>query len=39
MNLAHRWLCRSAGWKETVALRVPWVLEGLDLVRNYQAAG
>ncbi len=32
MNLAHRWLCRSASWKKAVeAYIVPWVLEGIDV--------
>jgi SAM-dependent methyltransferase len=39
VNLAHRWLCRSANWKETVAVRVPWVLEGLDLGANVLEVG
>jgi ubiquinone/menaquinone biosynthesis C-methylase UbiE len=39
VNLAHRWLCRSTGWKETVAVRVPWVLEGLELGANVLEVG
>jgi len=32
MNLIHRWLCRSARWKETVGTYIlPWVLDGIDL--------
>ena len=32
MNLVHRWLCRSAGWRKTVERDVlPWVLNGVDL--------
>jgi ubiquinone/menaquinone biosynthesis C-methylase UbiE len=32
MNLAHRYLCNSSGWKKTVETRViPWVLEGIDM--------
>ena len=32
MNLAHRWLCRSAFWKNAVAERIlPWALDGVDL--------
>ena len=32
MNLAHRWLCRSAYWKSTVETYIfPWVLDGLDV--------
>ena len=29
LNLAHRWLCRSAYWRETYIL--PCVLDGLDM--------
>jgi len=30
--MVHRWLCRSARWRETVATRIlPWVLDGVDL--------
>ncbi|MBV9340662.1 MAG: class I SAM-dependent methyltransferase [Acidobacteria bacterium] len=33
MNLAHRWLCRSAYWRDTVETYIfPWVLDGLDLL-------
>ena len=32
MNLVHRWLCRSARWRETVETRIlPWVLDGVCL--------
>lgn len=32
MNLIHRWLCSSSGWKRTVErFIVPWVLEGVEL--------
>jgi SAM-dependent methyltransferase len=32
MNLAHRWLCRSGFWRQTVERYVfPWVLEGIEL--------
>jgi ubiquinone/menaquinone biosynthesis C-methylase UbiE len=32
MNLAHRVMCRSNGWKTTVETHViPWVLDGLQL--------
>jgi SAM-dependent methyltransferase len=32
MNRAHRWLCRSAYWKDTVRTSLlPWALEGVDL--------
>lgn len=39
MNLAHRWLCRSERWKRTVALRIPWALEGVDLGANVLEVG
>jgi ubiquinone/menaquinone biosynthesis C-methylase UbiE len=32
MNLAHRWLCNSAHWRNTVETRIlPWTLEGVNL--------
>jgi len=32
MNLIHRWLCRSGGWRKTVETEIlPWVLNGVDL--------
>jgi SAM-dependent methyltransferase len=32
MNLIHRWLCNSAGWRKTVETYIlPWTLEGLNL--------
>jgi SAM-dependent methyltransferase len=32
MNRIHRWLCRSAGWKNSLENRiVPWVLSDIDL--------
>jgi SAM-dependent methyltransferase len=39
MNLAHRWLCSSPRWKQAVALRMPWVLEGVDLGANVLEVG
>ena len=40
MNLVHRWLCRSARWKETVERQViPWALDGLDLGSNVLEVG
>jgi SAM-dependent methyltransferase len=39
VNLAHRWLCSSPRWKQTVAVRIPWVLEGLDLGANVLEVG
>lgn len=34
MNRLHHWLCRSAHWRKTLAVRVPWVLAGADLGPN-----
>ena len=32
MNLIHRWLCRSAGWrKQLEADVIPWVLRDVEL--------
>jgi SAM-dependent methyltransferase len=32
MNLLHRWLCSSSGWKVVLGERIlPWALEGLEL--------
>jgi ubiquinone/menaquinone biosynthesis C-methylase UbiE len=31
MNRLHRWLCRSEGWRSTVAERLPWVIGDTDL--------
>lgn len=32
MNLVHRWLCRSAAWKNAVEKHiVPWVVEDIDI--------
>jgi SAM-dependent methyltransferase len=32
MNLLHRWLCSSLGWKALLGERIlPWALEGLEL--------
>jgi ubiquinone/menaquinone biosynthesis C-methylase UbiE len=40
MNLIHRWLCRSAGWKQTVeTLIMPWVLDGVELGDNVLEVG
>jgi SAM-dependent methyltransferase len=39
VNLAHRWLCSSARWRQTVAAGIPWVLEGLDLGANVLEVG
>jgi hypothetical protein len=35
MNLAHRWLCRSAYWRNAVETYIfAWVLDGLDIGAN-----
>src|SRR6266851_7052091 len=40
MNLAHRWLCRSARWKNTVEkYSMPWTLKGVDLGANVLEVG
>jgi SAM-dependent methyltransferase len=40
MNLAHRYVCRSARWKKTVETRiVPWVLKDVDLGSNILEIG
>ena len=40
MNLAHRWLCRSAHWKKTVETEIlPWALDGVDLGANVLEVG
>ncbi len=40
MNLAHRWLCRSAYWRNTVERYIlPWVLDGLDIGGNVLEVG
>lgn len=40
MNLAHRWLCRSAWWKRTVEEQIlPWALAGVDLGANVLEVG
>lgn len=40
MNLAHRWLCRSAYWRDKVETYIlPWVLHGLDLGTNLLEVG
>ena len=31
MNLVHRWLCRSASWRETLKTRFPWSIENVAL--------
>ncbi len=40
MNLAHRWLCRSAYWRKSVETYIlPWVLDGLDMGANVLEVG
>jgi ubiquinone/menaquinone biosynthesis C-methylase UbiE len=40
MNLAHRWLCRSAYWRNAVDTYIPpWVLDGLDMGANVLEVG
>src|ERR1700689_5400136 len=40
MNLAHRWLCNSARWKNAVETYIlPWTLKDLTLGENVLEAG
>ena len=40
MNLAHRWLCRSAYWRNRVETYIlPWVLDSLDIGKNVLEVG
>ena len=40
MNLIHRWLCRSDGWRNTLRQEiVPWALEGIALGDNVLEVG
>jgi len=40
MNLIHRWLCRSARWKETVEnYALPWTLQDVRLGDNVLEVG
>jgi len=40
MNVAHRWLCRSAYWRNAVETYIfPWVLDGLDIGANVLEVG
>ena len=40
MNLAHRWLCRSAYWRNAVKTYIlPWVLDGVDVGSNVLEVG
>jgi SAM-dependent methyltransferase len=40
MNLVHRYLCRSDGWRRTVETQIlPWALNGVDLGANVLEVG
>lgn len=39
MNRLHRWLCRSDGWRSTVAQRLPWAIGNVDLGANVLEIG
>lgn len=40
MNLIHRWLCRSAGWRQALEqTMLPWALEGIELGDNLLEIG
>jgi len=40
MNLAHRWLCSSARWKNVVESYIlPWTLDGVNLGENVLEVG
>jgi ubiquinone/menaquinone biosynthesis C-methylase UbiE len=39
MNLLHHWLCRSDRWRNTLQLRVPWVIGDADLGSNVLELG
>lgn len=40
MNLIHRWLCRSAAWRQGLERTLlPWALEGIDLGDNLLEIG
>jgi SAM-dependent methyltransferase len=40
MNMAHRWFCRSARWKQTLEMQVmPWALKGIELGSNVLEVG
>jgi hypothetical protein len=40
MNFAHRWLCRSAYWRNAVETYIlPWVLDGLEMGANVLEVG
>ena len=39
MNRLHHWLCRSDGWRGTVAQRLPWAIGNTDLGPNVLEIG
>src|SRR4051812_15081648 len=39
VNLYHRYVCRSAQWRAAVCGHVPWVLDGIDLVKDVLEVG
>jgi SAM-dependent methyltransferase len=40
LNLVHRWLCRSGGWKKTLDERIlPWALAGVELGNDVLEVG
>jgi SAM-dependent methyltransferase len=40
VNLLHRWLCSSDGWRRSVESQMlPWALEGVDLGANVLEVG
>src|ERR1700680_3144561 len=40
MNIAHRWLCRSAYWRNTVETYIlPWGLDCVDIGANVLEVG
>lgn len=40
MNAIHRWLCRSAAWRQTVQNEIlPWVLDGMTLGEDLLEVG
>jgi ubiquinone/menaquinone biosynthesis C-methylase UbiE len=39
MNRLHHWLCRSDGWRGTVAQRLPWTIGNTDLGPNVLEIG
>lgn len=40
MNIIHRWLCSSDGWRQALEqTMLPWALEGIDLGNNLLELG